>query len=126
VYNTTARDALLEYIRLDVTVPAEGEFTTLAAVNATTTAWILGNITNLLPGVNTQDLTQNFATAALTGAVQTQAASAYNIVFHPQQVTVVMAPYESSTGGEGGNSASSAASASLLIGSMIAALALAL
>lgn len=126
VFNSTSRDSLLEYIRLDVTVPAEGEFTTLAAVNATTNAWILGNITNLLPGVNTQDLASAFAVAAASGTVQTQAASVYNVVFYPQQVEVVMAPYESSTGGDGGNGASSAASASLLIGSMIAALALAL
>jgi len=123
----TNRSDVYDYVRVEVFLPSS-EMSTMAAVNASTTAWIFGNITNILPaGVNTLELAQTFVNAASTGNVFLTESSQYNVNFYPQQATYALVTYSSSTGGDdGGNGASSAASASLLIGSMIAALALAL
>jgi len=124
-FNTTA-EVLYPYIRVAVDAPSNETFTISSAANTTVNAWILGNVTNVLD-VNTEDLAQTFVDAAQDGNVVMTASSFYNARVYPQEVTVVMTPYESSTGGDDGNNgaSSSIASASLLIGSMVMAVVLA-
>jgi len=129
-FNTTA-EVLYPYIRVAVDAPSTETFTISSAAissaaNTTVNAWILGNVTNVLD-VNTEDLAQTFVDAAQDGNVVMTASSFYNARVYPQEVTVVMTPYESSTGGDDGNNgaSSSIASASLLIGSVVMAVVLA-
>lgn len=132
-FNVTA-ESLYEYIRMTVNAPETNQTSNstgrvLLAVgpaNTTAVAVILGNVTNVVVIGNARDLAVTFYNAAASGDVVVSAAQAYGVRVYPQQVVVIDSPNAAPHNDDDGtNGASSAASASLLIGSMIAALALA-
>lgn len=123
-FNVTA-ETIYQYIRIRVQDPSINQ-TIVGPANTTVVAIVLGNVTNVLVIGNAHDLAVSFANAAQNGSVSVAQSTAFGVRVFPQTVVIVESPMaESSTGVGDGNGASSVASASLLIGSMIAALALA-
>lgn len=128
MYNTTA-ESIRPYLRVAIAQPAMNttNFTVPIVgvpMNTTVTTIILGNITQVVVlggDSDVQSLAQTFAIAAQNGStIKTQTVN-YGVNIYPQEVLIVQSPYTE----ENMNGASSTASASLLVASMIAALALA-
>jgi hypothetical protein len=122
-YNMTS-EILSPYILVNVKQPESSSafhIMQVGPMNVTATAVVLGNVTNIISPVIALDLAQAFAAAARNGSVIFTETAAYANIY-PQEVQVV----ESAQPGDDDNTnGASAASASLLIGSMVAALALA-
>jgi len=132
-YNVTA-DAIYEYIRVRVQEPAtnSSDNSTVATfavgpANTTVVAVVLGNVTQVVVIGSAADLAQTFAIAAQNGSIVIAQSALYGVSVYPQEVVIVESPMAASSTGsndDGTNGASSVASASLLIGSMVAALVL--